>query len=189
MIFIMSIKQWNKDKKKLVVPKDYVVMDGTDDADAKLSAFTNVVTADVFCPPAKLLKLVSQDDADDYIDFDKLEELEDNYFDSLSLKNMMLAITANIIGSNDVNVFIVLRNKAFKYYKKRYKKAFNKMFDPNKLGFQVAIIHPGNVKDIKKELSMTLSSSQKEVLTKMVAAEEEKMRKLTEKAKKKKKRR
>ena len=31
MIFIMSAKQWDKNKKKLIIPKDYFIFDATDD--------------------------------------------------------------------------------------------------------------------------------------------------------------
>ena len=185
-IVLLSQKQWSKNKKKLVEPKDYIIMDGTEDDDAKLSAFSNVITADSYALPQRLLKMADYDvDSNEIIDYDKLEELESNFFDGTSLKNIILATVANVVG-NDMNIFIVIRNKAFKMYKKSYKKAFNKLFDPNELGYSVLTVFTGDMKDIKGDLNKSLSERERKLLSEKVAEREEEMRKKFEKQKKKK---
>ena len=93
MIFIMSAKQWDKNKKKLIIPKDYFIFDATDDDEAKLDRFTNTITMSGFNPPAKLVKLISKnEDLEDIIDIDKMEKLEDNFFNGIQFNNAVLSV-------------------------------------------------------------------------------------------------
>lgn len=173
MIFLMSMKQWDKYKKKLVQHKSYIIMDGTDDESAKMSQYTNTVTMDAFCPPSKLLKLMSEDsELDDIIDIDRLEELEKNYFEGLSLRNAVLATVSGLLNEDDINIFIVLRNKAFKFYKKRFRKMFIRLFDPN---FEFVFILDDDYKKNRKMLDKDLSDEAKEELSKKLKKLEEKM--------------
>lgn len=183
MIFLMSMKQWDKYKKKLVQHKSYIIMDGTDDEDARMSQYTNTVTMDAFCPPSKLLKLMDDSDMDDIIDIDRLEDLEKNYFEGLSLRNAILATVSGLLNDNDINIFIVLRNKAFKYYKKRFRRMFIRLFDPN---FEFVFILDDEYKKNRKMLEKDLSDGAKEELSKKLKKLEEKMTEEFEKKKKRK---
>lgn len=175
MIFIMSQKQWDKYKKKLVQHKGYIIMDGTEDDDARMNRYTNTITMDAFCPPTKLLKLMSEGtDIEDIIDIDRLEELEKNYFNGLSLRNAVLATVSGLINQNteDINIFIVLRNKAFKYYRKKFRKLFIQLFDPN---FEFVFILEDDYKKNRKALDRDLKNSEKEELAERLKKLEDKM--------------
>ena len=157
MIFLMSAKQWNKNKKKLVIPKDYIIFDATDDDDAKMSSYTNCVTMDALNPPTKLVRLIADEDSDSIIDFEKLEKLEKTFFRGLSLRSAMMATISGIIQNGDINIFIVMRNKAFKYYKKKIKKTFEKLFP---VDFEFIEIFSGDVSDHKKSLRYGFTSDE-----------------------------
>ena len=183
MIFIMSEKQWQKNKKKLVIPKDYFIFDATDDDDAKLDRFTNMITMSGFNPPVKLVKLVSKgEDIDDIIDFDKLEKLERNFFNGQQFTNAVMSTVAGQI-ENDVNIFIVLRNKVFKFYRKRILKAFKNIFD---VDFDFVVIFSGDASDNKKELRKSLSRGDIKELKDLLSKKEKEMAKAYAKNKKKK---
>lgn len=183
MIFLMSEKQWDKNKKKLVIPKDYIIFDATDDDDAKLDKFTNCVTMSGFNPPAKLVKLISKgDDVDDIIDMDKLEKLEDNFFNGMQFNNAILTTVAGQL-ENDVNLFIVLRNKVFKNYRKRILRAFIKTFN---VDFNFVYIFSGDAAGNKKELKKSLSTDEVKELKELLHKREKEMEKSFKKNKKKK---
>ena len=174
MIFIMSVKQWNKNKKKLVEPKEYIIVDGTDDDAAKMSSYTNVVTIDSFCPPASLIKLISKDnDMLDIMDIDKIEDLEDRFFDGNGLKNAIVATIASLL-ENDINIFLVLRNKVYKQYRKKLRKTFVTLLD---VSAEFVKIFEGNVKDIRKELQYTLSEGERTEMQEAVRKLEKRMEK------------
>ena len=186
MIFLMSVKQWNKAKKKLVMPKNYLIFDATEDDDAKMNAYTNAVTMDAMNPPAKLVKLVSEDDGtgncDDILDFDKIEKLEKNFFKGLQLRKAIMATVAGIL-EDDVNIFIVMRNKAFKYYKKKMKKAFEKTIP---VDFEYIEIFTGEVADHKKSLKYSFTDDELHQLKKALKRREKESEEEFAKAKKKK---
>jgi len=184
MIFIMSMKQWEKNKKKLVQYKDYIIFDGTDDDDAKLSKFTNTVTMDAFCPPARLLKLTSDKafDSSEIIDLDKIEDLEDRYLNGVSMTNAILATVSGLC-ERDINMFIVLRNKAFKTYKKRLRRRFITMFNVN-IPFVYIL---DDTKECKKALRESLSEDELNVLSERLHKLEKDAEKKYDKEKKRRK--
>ena len=188
MIFIMSIKQWNNDKKKLVRPKDYIICDATEDADAKMNSYNNCVTLDSFNPPVKLVKLASKTSSngmDDIIDYDSINKLEKKFFKGAGLRKAMLAIVAAGIEKDvDVNIFIVMRNKAFKLYKKKMKKAFKKLFD---VDFDFVTVYSGDLSDHKSELKKSLKDSEIEKLRRVLKKREAEASEEFSKKKKKKK--
>lgn len=181
MIFIMSLKQWNKNKKKLVEPKEYIIVDGTDDDDAKMSSYTNVVTIDSFCPPARLIKLLSKGDMDDIMDVDRIEELEDRYFDGDGLTNAIVATIASLL-ENDINIFLVIRNKVYKQYRKKLRKKFITLLD---VSAEFVKVFNGDVKEIRKDLQYTLSDEERSEMQESVHKLEKRMEKKMSKLKKK----
>lgn len=189
MILIMSSKDWYKNKKKLVEPKDYMIVDGTEDDDGKLVAFTNMITIDGFNPPPKLTKLASKEmdvDFDDIIDFDSLEKLEENYFHGMKLTNAMMSVVAGQINS-DINLFVILRPKVFKKFKKKIIKRYKELFP---VDFDFVELFTGEVKDHKKSLRDAFTADQTEQLEKALAknekAQEKRYKKFNKKRKKKK---
>ena len=189
MIFLMSIKQWDKDKKKLVRPKDYIICDATEDDDAKMNSYNNCVTLDSINPPAKLVKLASKNNIggmDDIIDYDKIQKLEKEFFKGIQLRKAMLAVVAaGIEHDTDVNIFIVMRNKAFKLYKKKMKKAFTKLFD---VDFDFITIYSGDLSEHKSELKRSFKDNEISKLRKVLKKREtEAAEEFKKKSKKKKK--
>lgn len=158
MIFLMSKKQFLKEKKKLVEPKDYLIVDATDDDDAELSGkYSNVTVIEAFNPPGTLVKL--QEGKDDVFDLSKVEKLEKKFFKGKAFIAATMAITKGML-TKDCNIFIVLRNKAYKYYGKAIKKRMEKLFN-------VDIKFIGlfsDIEDSKKILLKELSDSNKDKL-------------------------
>lgn len=194
MIFLLSYKTWEKNKKKLVEPKNYLILDATDDEDAKLSNLTNMVSMDNFSLPMKLLKIVDDDDFTEAIDLDKIEDMEETFFKSLKFKSSVLATMSTFLiddGDNkggSINVFIVLRNKAFKYYRKKFKHEFLKIF---KEASNCFIIIDGKVKKYTKDLEKDVDDDELEIMVKALKKKEkimeEEMKEANNKRKKKKK--
>lgn len=182
----MSVKQWSKAKKKLVIPKNYLIFDATEDDDARMSAFTNTVTMDSMNPPVKLVKLVSKDDGtgsyDDIIDYDKIEKLEKEFFKGHQLRKAIMATVAGLL-EDDVNIFIVMRNKAFKYYKKKMKKAFERTIP---VDFDYIEIFSGEVDDHKKSLKRSFTEEELHMLKKSLKKREKESEEEFAKNKKKK---
>lgn len=182
MIFLLSLKTWDKYKKKLVEPKDYIILDATDNEDSKMTQFTNVVSMDNFCLPMKLIRVIQDEDYGDAIDIDKIEDLEDNFFRSGNFETSVLA-TMSIFLERDINVFIVMKNPAFKYYRKKFKSEFCKIIpDADPL---LHIVEKGNFEKHKKALKASITSDEAEILKKQVRRKEKEMENLHKEKKKK----
>lgn len=159
MIWLMSFKQWQKFKKKLVVPKDYVIFDATEDDNAKMNAYNQAVSMDALNPPIKLVKLAEkEDDADDIINYDKIKKLEKEFFKGISFSNAVLASVAGQL-ENDINIFIVMRNKSFKFYKKKIKRTFESLF-PVDFEFIKILNDDEDKKNLKHQLKYRFSSDE-----------------------------
>lgn len=187
MIFLGSVKMWNKFKKKYVEPKDYMLLDATDDETSKLNKFTNMVDMANFAVPSGVLKLVSEIEDDESLDYDRLEEMERNFFEGYKFRSSVVA-TISVLVSERVNVFIIVRNKAFKYYRKRFKSEFCKVIP--ELTNYFHILHDDANKD-KKYLNEEFSDKEIETLQKKVQKKEKEMedeaKKMRSKRKKKRK--
>lgn len=182
MIFIISEKDFKKNKKKLVIPKDYIFVDAMEDDEGTMSAFTNVITMDALNPPAKLVKLASKEegDIDDFIDYEKLEKLEKNYFKSLRTKQSVMALVSGMV-NRDINIFVVMRNKAHKYYAKRLAKLITNMFD---VDFKFVAVFKGSYTNMKKVMKIELDKFQLAELDSELSKNEKKMEKSQRKKKK-----
>jgi len=127
----MSVKTFMKKKKKLVEPKDYVIMDATDTNKGELEKFSNVVHLENFSPSNKLIKAKSQNDVD-YDLFD-IEKMEKKFFKGKGFRTSCLACVNALVENRNINVFIVVKGKVFKYYgetlAKKMRKLFNVDFD------------------------------------------------------------
>lgn len=181
MIFLMSVKQWNKNKKKLVEPKDYLILDATDDSDARMTSFSNVVDMVNFAVPLKLLRLADCEEFEDEIDIDRIEELEETFFRGNRFAMSVIA-TMSVFLEKDNNVFIVVRNKAFKYYKNKFRSEFVKVFPDAENCF---VILKNDIRKHKKELNYSFSREEVNLMRKALKKKEKQMEEITEKAKKK----
>lgn len=127
----MSEKQFKKKAKKLVEPRDYIICDGTDDDTGSLTKFSNVVSMSGFNPPSKLLKVRIDEDFDCGIDVDKVKKMERKYFKNNTFKSSAMACVKGMLnersGGGQINMFVILRNKAYKVYGKKIQKKVIKL--------------------------------------------------------------
>lgn len=179
MIFLMSQKIWDKNKKKLVEPKDYIILDATDDSNARLDAFTNTVTYDNLAIPTKLLHMFDDEDFEDIMDIDNIKELEEAFFKGMKFQTAALAAISAFI-DQDINVFIVVRNKAYDFWREKYRKEFVKLF-PDASNFFV--VTPKKVSKCKEELSHNFSDEELSYMKKELAKKERQMEERAKKSK------
>lgn len=185
MIFLVSYKTWEKYKKWLVKSKDYIILDATDDEKAKLSSYTNVITVDGLAIPSSILKYVSDKDFEDSMDFDRVQDLENTFFRSMNFEIAINATIANFVEEErDMNFFIVIRDKAYKYYRNKLKKEFVKRY-PSASTFLIIMSKDPKEKN-KKDLKEKFPESEREPLKKMIRKREEQMTEKYNKTKKKK---
>lgn len=186
MLFLLSAKDWIKDHKKLIEPKDYILLDATDSQETGMTKFSNAVTMDNFCVPSKLLAAMSQDLDDEFMDIRNVEELEKNFFRGGEFKTSVLATLSTYLRADtDINVFIVVRNKSFKYYRKRFISEFCRIF-PDIDPLLKIYKHDDRPKFVKLAEEI-LPNSDRNVLIKELVKAEKKMEEEMRHTKKKKK--
>lgn len=188
MIFVMGAKQWFKDSKKLIEEKDYLILDCTDGQESKMIHYSNTMGMDDFCIPSKLLHAMSSEIGDEYIDISSAEELEKEFFRSSKFATSVLAtISAYLDTEREINIFIILRNRAYRYYRKRFVSEFCRVFPEAE---SLVVIYTDDKNKMKKSLRKELSENEKEFLKKELLKKEKEMEtnmKSKEKKKKKKK--
>ena len=186
MILLISAKDWLNDHKKLIEVKDYLILDCTDGQESKMHTYSNVVTMDNFCIPSKLLSAISKEIDDDYIDIDNAEELEKTFFRGNEFSTSVLATMSTFLrAQSDINIFIIVRNKAFKYYRKRFITEFCRVFpDADPL---IKIYKHENKSKIVKILEKPISTSDRDILVKELEKKEKQMENSKSSSKKKKK--
>ena len=193
MIFLMSSKFFDNHKKKLVQPKDYIITDATDDESAKLNDLSNVITQDNLAVPPKLIHLIAEDDDDfgEAMDIDRIKALEDQFFYGREFRMNALALMRAYVGSEDdnpsgsheLNIFLVVRTKAYKYWKNKYKKAFAKILPDSSTFFKLC----DDWGTVKVEIEDDLDSSDRLILRDQISKVEKQMEKEYKKVKKTKK--
>ena len=182
MIFLLSEKIWEKRKKKLVEPKDYIIVDSLDAAtESPLLEYTNAVTIDDFAMPTKLMHAF-QDDFEEILDDDAIIEIQKNFFYGTKFRSSVLAVVRTFI-EKDLNIFIVIKNKAYKGWRKMYQKAFEKAVPEFKDYFWI-LSKDLNDKD-QEALKRNIPPEKIPYLKKKVAEKETEMEVEHEKAKKK----
>lgn len=174
MLLLIAAKDWFKDHKKLIEVKDYLILDCTDGQETKMNTYSNTVSMDHFCIPSKLLSAMSKDIDDDYIDINNVEELEKGFFRGNEFSTSVLATMSTFLrAQTDINVFIIVRNKAFKYYRKRFITEFCRIFpDASPL---IKIYKHENKSKIVKMLEKPLSTADRNVLIKELEKKEKQM--------------
>jgi hypothetical protein len=151
MIFLISEKKWKKSAKKFVEPKDYILFDATDDETGNLTKYANVISLGGMNPPSKLLK-AKEKDGQEVIDKDKVKKMENKFFKGKEFKvSAMALIKALVQHSGDVNLFVVVKNKAYKHYAKKIKKNIEKVFDIEEGDYEVIYFYE-DIEENKKIL-------------------------------------
>jgi len=181
MIFLLSEKIWNKSKKKLVEPKNYIIVDATDSDGSRLDKFTNLVTIDNLALPPKLIHVFDDESFEEIMDMDALKEMEDKFFHGPKFEAAVMAVISAFV-DEDINVFIIIRNKAYAAWRKKYKKAFIEVF-PKASNFFVILSK--KVSENEKDLYFNFSSPELEEIKRGIAKKEKEMEERTKKAKKK----
>lgn len=135
MIIIMDNKTWDKQVKKLVEPRDYVVGDATQDESCNIDRYSNCISMEGLAPGSKLVRLRMECDKDDVISESKLDELEQKWINHVQFKkyamacvSAMLNVTREQSGMKHQNVFIIIRKKPYKIYGEMIRDEFNKLF-------------------------------------------------------------
>ena len=169
MIFLMPYRFFDKYKKKLVEAKSYIILDAQDDDNTRLSTFVNVVTMDNLAMPAKLLHQADMDpDTFEAFDLDALKELENNFFKGNNFETAAVAcITAML--DEDANVFIVIKNKAFDYWREKYRKAFIRIVPECESFF---VVCGKKIKSISEMLEFEFKKDEIEYLRKKIRKKE-----------------
>ena len=153
MIIIVPVKDFTKHAKKLVEPKPYLIIDGTGMDSGPLVKYSQVVTLEGFNPPGYLIN--AKKNEDDVVDSQKFDKIKKKYFKSKSFKVGLLgALNGFIQGDGKINIFIVLNQKAYKYFSKEIKKRFEKYF---KTEYQF-IFRYDDIQESKKILNKNLKS-------------------------------
>lgn len=182
MIFILSAKDFIKNSKKLVEYKDYLIIDATDDDEPKLKQYQHAVTIDDFAVPSRLIRAISED-IDDFIDIDSTEELQKKFFRGEKFLKSVLATMSTFADSNGaINIFIVVRNKAYKYYRKRFYSEFCKLIPD---AFSFAYLMDKKVMKDKSLLTKDISEKELVSLKKKIKEKEKELTELSERNKKK----
>lgn len=171
MIFLLREKDFLRNKKKLVEPKDYMIFDATDDATGELAKFTNCVSVAGLKMPKTLIKLAQKlkDDRDfdfDSINITEVEKREKKFFktiDFLKAVDQIFAFQHHV----DHNVFVVFANSDFKAYEDRIVKRFRKIAgDASDIIFTMDDIDDSS-KILRKGLSYSDISALKDSMTKI----------------------
>lgn len=172
----MSAKQFLKYKEKVVVEKDYLILDCTDGQESRMNKFTSTVSMDNFIIPTKLTSVMDQTISDEYIDLDSVEELEKNFFRGKKFSTSVLATMSTFLRTEDdkdINIFIVIRNKAFKYYRKKFVSEFCRAFPE-----AASLIYIYDSKDrdkMKKALKKNITNGERQFLKKELEKIEKRM--------------
>lgn len=174
MLILMSAKDWMADSKKLIEPKDYIVLDCTDGQETAMTKFSNQMTMDNFCVPSKLISIMNKDLDDEVIDLDAAEKLEKQFFRGGEFRTSVLAtISTYLRAETDITIFIVIRNKAFTFYRKRFVTEFCRIFP--EIEPYIKIYNSEKKKKMLKMITEDMPNSDREYLLKELVKAEKKM--------------
>lgn len=130
MIFIVSKKAFLKNAKALIRKKDFVVIDATDDSSSTLSNIISpVMTKDDLAPPSKCVMAELDPDYYEYeIDKKKVRKLWKGWIKRSKVQNCLYAIFRILLEEN-LNIFIIISNKAYKALGDKYCTSINNELD------------------------------------------------------------
>lgn len=125
MIFIMSEKQFMKNKKKLIKVKDYMICDCSDGK--ILNKFNNSIAMEELNPPKTLIKMREANDRD--YDYFRSEKLENKFFKGSGFQRSTMGVVKCLEVKGDINVFVILTNKGYKYFRKDIVKQMRRLIN------------------------------------------------------------
>jgi vacuolar-type H+-ATPase subunit E/Vma4 len=124
MIYVISLKQFEEEKKKLAKAKEYILASSETE---KLNRYSKVVSMQGFGIADKYLK---SDDKkiEDFISKDN--KMIRKFFKTEDFKAAVRGVVKSFIDNNgEINIFIIVRGKIYKMYAKKMVKAMNKVID------------------------------------------------------------
>ena len=189
MIIFMRQKDFLKKKKSLIMPKDYIIGDATDDTTGELQKFSNTVSLAGLKPPKPLVNGILADS--DNIDPEKISKIGKRFTKSSEFRNTGVGLVS-AQAKSDKNFFIVFRDKDFKAYGKNIYKFFKSKFESDEDVF--FLLDDVNEKILSKKISEETRHQLDRACKKMIAKlekdsenDQEKKDKNDKKKKKKKK--
>lgn len=136
MIVIIGHKDFKKKMKKLVSYKEYVILNATKETDTYLSDMTNVMNMETIAPLRKIYTKPKDDIDAMMIDDDKQRRARKKYFKSKNFLDAAATIfTAFAEHNGELNIFIVLKQKASDEMARDYARALNKLLGEETLAF------------------------------------------------------
>ena len=183
MIFIMTDKALKKNLNALIYPKPYLIVDGMDDESAELSRkYSNTITMSSFNPPSKCVKARLDDDEDgfygDYVlDDDKIDKIEKRWKNSPNMEKDITALVDTFITKDQINIFIIMRKKAYKAFSESVKKKITSMFTDNSTERIKFVYTFDEYQDDHKSLKRDLKDKDIETIKRSVDAQRELIKK------------
>lgn len=122
MIILMPQKLFEKKIEKLVVYKDFLIVDATNRADGSMKQYGNVLSGDEMAPSPVLTVIAQNPDSEEArIKRRRIEAYLQTWYGDEGLNLKLHYILQNIVkqweeNGDDLNVFIVFRNKIFYAY-------------------------------------------------------------------------
>lgn len=122
MIILMPQKLFDKKIEKLVIYKDFLIVDATNRADGSMKQYGNCLDADVMAPGPVLTVIAQEPDSEEArIKRRRLDAYLQTWYGDEGLNLKLHFILENIVKhwdehEEDLNVFLVFRNKIFYAY-------------------------------------------------------------------------
>lgn len=182
MIFIMTDKALKKNLNALIYPKPYLIVDGTDDESAELSRkYSNTITMSSFNPPSKVIKAKLADEEDSYfsevLDEDKIDKIEKRWKNSENMEKDITALVDTFLSKDQINIFIVMRKKAYKAFANSIRKKITSMFTDDTTEKIKFVYTFDEYLDDHKSLKRDLKDKDVEVMKRSLDARRELIRK------------
>ncbi len=128
MIYVFAEKKFVKNAKEFIRAKDFAIIDATGGTDINFANRINgVITKEALIPPPKVVKSKLEDYGWD-VDEDVVAKMWKKFIKSNGFEETMYALLEGFL-EKDMNVFIVLSNKAYRAIGNKYAKAVNYMLD------------------------------------------------------------
>lgn len=154
MILITSEKSFLKRSKKWVLPKDFLIMDVLEDPTSKLYECGNRIWCSEMAPTPTLAKIAADpDDEDSKVKRRSIGRYIERWLNEEVIE-LKLGFICDVMCQNfrrtgeDMNVFMVMQNRHYKWYATSMRDHINEMF-----GYHLAdIIDRNMTKEMQKKL-------------------------------------
>lgn len=163
MIYVIGEKKFVHNAKELIRPKDFAIIDATDGNGAVLNdKVRGVIVKEALIPPSKVVKF-KLEECEWEVDEDRVNKIWKKWLKSDGFVETIYALLEGFLKKN-MNIFIIISNKAYKAIGSKYAKAINYLLD-SQIKFVYTFEDYRNDKD-----SLTRKLSEKDIsrLTKVL---------------------